>query len=363
MLGIADAASFSSEGNASVAKQVRWGIAGAGRMAGDFVAAIRSVEGTGVTAIAARTSEAAADFACRHAVPAACAPYSPLWERDDVDVVYIATPNSTHPALATEALESGKHVLCEKPLASTGDQAARLFELAKAKGLVLAEAFMYRYHDQTKQILGVVLSGQIGEPVLVRGCYRFRLNDDCDIRLRPELQGGALWDLGVYPVDLARAVLGEPLRTFGSGRYGTTEVDRSFVGMLEFPANRIASFDCSFDLPLRRSAEIVGTEGSIDIDNAFMPLAGHFVVHAAERSVDVVCTTQNPYAEEVRAVVDAIRSSRHQAPVGDDAVGNARAVAGLCEAAGTGAWTTLAPITTMFSAATPHLPSDDRGRV
>ncbi len=342
MVYVVDMCLSPSDGEIPLSRPVRWGIVGASRMASEFVSAIRYVEGAAVTAIAARSLEGASDFARRYAIPAACAPYGRLWDREDVDIVYVATPNSTHSVLAAEALEAGKHVLCEKPLAPTGAQAAHLFELAEAKALLLTEAFMYRYHEQTRQILAAVASGQIGDPVLVRACYRFRLDNDLDIRLRPDLQGGVLWDLGVYPVNLARAILGEPLRTFGLARQGNTGVDRSFAGILDFPADRTAAFDCSFDLPLHRSAEIVGRDGTIYVHDAFLPSAGHFQVHAPGRSDAVVCEPQNPYTEEVRAVMNSIRSGLDHASVGDDAVGNARVVAGLYEAAKNGSWTILA---------------------
>ncbi len=312
---------------------VRWGILGAGRVASDFVAALRPVDDAVIMGVAARSSETARNFATRHDLPAAYVPYSQLVERADIDVIYVATPNSTHPALVAAALSEGKHVLCEKPLAPNGDVAASLFDQAEGAGLIVAEAFMYRYHSQSQALLEIISSGGIGSPRLFRGGYSFPLTDPDDIRLQPQLQGGALWDIGVYPVNLARAVFQEPMSVWGirSGRSGA--VDRSYVGVLQFSDECIAFIDCSFDLPLRRWVEVVGTKGLVRVENAFMPCRGRIEFTGPLGTREISTGKSNPYTDEARVMTNSIRDGTDETLGREDAVGNARTLAALYRSA------------------------------
>jgi len=254
-------------------------------------------------------------------------------ERDDVDVVYVATPNSTHAELVSAALAAGKHVLCEKPLAHDGEVATSLFQQAEAAGRILAEAFMYRYHPQTTVLLDTIARGEIGSPRLFRGCYSFPLTGGDDIRLKADLLGGALWDIGAYPVNLARAVFGEPTAVWGSRWNGTSEVDRGFVGILEFRDGCLASFDCSFDLPARRWVEIVGSEGSLRVVNAFMPLRGSIELTCRSRKRHLVTGASNPYVDEARVMTQSVRHGVDETLGREDAIGNARTLAALYQSA------------------------------
>lgn len=317
-------------------RTIRWGILGASRIAADFVAALKRVDNARVIAVAARSRSSAQRFADAHRLLFAVSPYSDICGREDVDVVYVATPNSTHPELVSAALDAGKHVLCEKPLAPDGHIAAALFDQAEASGLILAEGFMYRYHAQTRMLIDAIAAGRIGAVLVLRACYSFPLEGGNDIRLSPELQGGSLWDIGSYPVNLARAIFGEPLAATGRRLGDSHAVDRGFVGTLEFGGGRVCSFDCSFDLPLRRWIEVVGTDGTLHAGNAFMPYRGQLLLRLVAETKALLTEESNPYTEEARAMTRSVLTGINETLGREDAVGNARTLAALYQSAAEG---------------------------
>ena len=148
----------------------------------------------------------------------------------------------------------------------------RVAEAAKAAGVVVSEAFMYRHHAQTHRILALLDEGAVGELRLVRGCFSFPLTRDDDVRLKPEWGGGSLWDVGCYPVSYARLVMGaEPVAVSGLSERGPTGIDLTFCGALQFPGGRLATFDCGFRAAFRTFMEFVGTEASLEAPNPFKP--------------------------------------------------------------------------------------------
>jgi predicted dehydrogenase len=163
-------------------------------------------------------------------------------------------------------------VLCEKPMALDPSDVDRVAEAAKTAGVVVSEAFMYRHHAQTHQILTLLDEGAVGELRLVRGCFSFLLTRDDDVRLKPEWGGGSLWDVGCYPVSYARLVMGaEPVAVCGLSERGPTGIDLAFCGALQFPGGRLATFDCGFRAAFRTFMEFVGTEASLEAPNPFKP--------------------------------------------------------------------------------------------
>lgn len=310
---------------------LRWGILGTGRIASDFVEALRHIPDASVSTVAARSRADSEAFARHRGIGKACAPYGEALRREDVDIVYVGTPNSTHVELATAALRAGKHVLCEKPLAPDAGTAAELFALAADAGLVLSEGFMYRYHPQTQRLIDLACSGELGYVNLVRACYSFPISSEDDIRLNSSLQGGSLWDIGGYAVDLSRRILGPPSQVYASAAVEPSGVDTSAFGIVVHVGGGRSVFDCSFRLPPRGWAEVVGTLGSITVADAFKPGEGILEVTTGDGTRSVETVAANAYMEEAQGVMDAVNGNPHAALGRHDAVWNAATVAALHE--------------------------------
>ena len=184
--------------------------------------------------------------------------------REDIDIVDVATPNDTHHAITMAALNAGKHVLCEKPMALSVDDVDRLRAAADAAGRVVMEAFPYRFQPQTLDLLTRVRGGQIGRLRQLSGMFGFTLRRDADIRLDPALGGGSLWDVGVYPLSLIRALAGGlPATVQASAAWGGTGVDRALAAVLVWDDGLMATLQCWFDAVPHRHLRIIGTESTL----------------------------------------------------------------------------------------------------
>ncbi|MET0728472.1 MAG: Gfo/Idh/MocA family oxidoreductase, partial [Acidimicrobiales bacterium] len=193
---------------------VRWGIAGPGTIAQGFADDLKLVDDAELVAIGSRSAERAGAFADRFSVPRRHASYEALAEDAEVDVVYVATPQSRHETDTRLFLEAGKHVLCEKPFALNAAQGRRMVDAARTRGLFLMEAMWTRYLPSYGALVDLLGEGRIGEPLLVEGDFGFRraVVDPSDRHFDPALGGGGLLDLGVYPIQLCSLVLGTPDR-------------------------------------------------------------------------------------------------------------------------------------------------------
>jgi predicted dehydrogenase len=198
--------------------------------------------------------------------------YEELLSDPDVDAVYIPLPNTLHSEWTIKAADRGKHVLCEKPLCPTAAEAAVVAH-CRARGVRLMDGFMWPHHPRTQRIHDTIGSGVIGEVRRVTGAFTFRMDplDPKNIRLRPDLAGGSLLDVGCYPVSAIRWAFGEePERVFATARHAHG-VDIEASGLFTFRDGRTASFDCGFTLPYRAWLEIVGTKGTIRVPRMWAP--------------------------------------------------------------------------------------------
>src|SRR5262249_12396685 len=163
--------------------------------------------------------------------------YEALLEDPEIEAVYISLPNTMHCEWSIRALEAGKHVLCEKPMARDPAQVEEAFDAAERAGRFLTEAFMWRHNPQTKRLAGRVSGGAIGELRLVRAAFSYSLYDFDNIRLRTDVEGGALMDVGCYCVSGSRLLAGEPERVSGEAFVGPSGTDWVFAGVLRFPGD------------------------------------------------------------------------------------------------------------------------------
>lgn len=256
-----------------MSQKVRWGILSTARHGlNTVIPAIQRSASADVVAIASRDAARARQVAQEHGIPASHSSYEALLADPGVDAVYIPLPNNLHKEWTIRAVRAGKHVLCEKPLALDAAEAAEMVAAARAAGRILAETFQWRHHPQAWRTRDLVRSGAIGELRFIEAGFSFSLNRPDDIRWDPALGGGALYDVGCYPIALLRYMTGqEPLRVTAQARRSASGVDDLLVATLEFPGGVLATLNCAFILPLRRYFEIVGSDGSVLVDHAYNP--------------------------------------------------------------------------------------------
>jgi predicted dehydrogenase len=247
---------------------IRIGILGGANIAKQF---IRDVAASGlvkVTAVASRTPERAAAFATAHGVGRSHGSYEELLGDPDIDVVYIPLPNSMHAEWAIKAAEHAKHVLCEKPLALGAAEAKSMFDAARRHGVMLLEAYPYYFQPQTGALLELLNGGAIGAVKSVQACFGFMLaNAHDNIRMKPELGGGALLDAGSYALSVIRlAMQSAPVRVSADATWADSGVDISLMATLHYADGRRAQLSCAMDAANHRRAVIVGSQGTIETE-------------------------------------------------------------------------------------------------
>jgi predicted dehydrogenase len=250
--------------------QVRWGIAATGGIATKFARAMPAVVGGKAVAVASRSKERAMRFAAEFEIGHAYGSYEALAADPEVDAVYIGTPHSRHAADCILYLEAGKHVLCEKPFTLNTAQARHVIEVAKRNNRFVMEALWSRFLPSYEALSRILMEGRIGEPLLVEADFGFRSEVDPSHRHFDLAQGGgALLDLGIYPVQLSTLVFGPPDRIKAEANIGSTGVDEDVAALLHHPGNGLSVLKASIRTPMTCTARITGTAGVIEIP-AFM---------------------------------------------------------------------------------------------
>src|SRR5829696_1649081 len=227
---------------------LNWGILSTARINRALITPLRASKRNQLLAVASRTRESADNYAREWKMPRAHGTYEALLADPEIDVIYISLPNRFHAEWTIKAVEAGKHVLCEKPLALSVEEVDAVQAAARKHGRIVMEAFMYRHHPQTLKVQQIINSGSLGTLKLVRGSFSFVLSREEDIRLLdPAMGGGSIWDIGCYPISYARSVLGQnPLDVFAWQVTGPTGIDETFVGQMKFANDVLAQFDSSF---------------------------------------------------------------------------------------------------------------------
>jgi D-xylose 1-dehydrogenase (NADP+, D-xylono-1,5-lactone-forming) len=316
---------------------VRLGILSTARINRPVIAAARASERVELVAVASRDQARAGAYAEEHGIERAHGSYEVLLADPDVDAVYISLPNSLHVEWSIRALEAGKHVLCEKPLDRRPERVQEAFDVAERAGLVLMEGFMWRHHPQTRLLEEIIRSGRIGEPRVVLARFSFPLDDPENVRMRPELDGGGLMDVGCYCISAARLVAGEPELVFGRQVVGPTGVDVRFLGTLQFPGNVFAHFLCGMDVPFSSRLEVVGSDASAVVADPWLCRDPH--VQIGDERIDA--EDADRYQLELENLSDAIRGAAQPLLGRADAVGQARVIEALYRCAETDTAVTL----------------------
>ena len=316
---------------------VRLGLLSTARINSEILAAAGESGDAEVLAVASRDRARAETYAREHGIACAHGSYEELLADPEVDAIYNSLPNALHVPWSARALEAGKHVLCEKPLSRRPEQVEELFDLAAREGLVVQEAFMYRHHPQSVRIAELVRGEAIGPLRSVYAVFSFLLTDPGNIRMSPELDGGALMDVGCYCVSGSRLVAGEPERVSGEQLVAESGVDVAFHGTMRFPGDIVAQFEASFASPRRQRLEVVGEEGRLVVEAPWRPdWGGDIVLHRDGEVERVEVPEANAYRLEVENLAAAIRGEREPFPGRDDAVAQARVLAALYRSADEG---------------------------
>jgi predicted dehydrogenase len=310
---------------------VRLGVISTARINTPVLKGARESGRVDVIAVASRELARATTYAVEHGIERPYGSYEALLADPDVEAVYISLPNSLHVEWSIAALEAGKHVLCEKPFDRSPDEVARAFDTAERRGRVLMEAFMYRHHLQTYALHELVSSGRLGELRQVRAAFSFTLNDPDNVRLRPELDGGALMDVGCYCVSGARLLAGEPELVFGRQVVGATGVDVRFAGLLQFPGGVIAEFHCGFDLPYESALEAIGSDSSVFVPEPWLCRDPHLELNGERIDVQ----DADRYQLQLENFAAAVRGEAEPLLGRADAVAQARVIDALYRSAET----------------------------
>jgi xylose dehydrogenase (NAD/NADP) len=314
---------------------VRFGILSTARINRLVLPGARESDRVDVVAVASRDLARADAYAREHGIDRAYGSYEELLADPEVDAAYIPLPNSMHVEWSIRALEAGKHVLCEKPLSRRPEDVEQAFDAADRAGLELMEAFMFRHNPQTARLKELVDGGAIGALRVVRAAFSFTITGDANIRLAADLDGGALMDVGCYCVSGSRLLAGEPERVFG---LATTEagVDTVFAAALSFPDGVFAHFDSGLRLPMRDELEVVGTEGSLFLDDPWHCRTPVIELRRADGVEEIALTPVDSYRLELENFADAIEGQAEPLLGRDDALGQARVIDALYRSADSG---------------------------
>ncbi len=287
---------------------LNWALLSTARINGALMPPLKASARNTLFAVASRDQAKADAFAAENGIQKAHGSYEAMLADPEVHVVYVPLPNHLHAEWTIKALQAGKHVLCEKPLALSLGEVDAMTATAQSTGRVLMEAFMYRHHAQTLKVQELVATGAIGELRLIRGGFSFMLKSDVDVRLVRAYGGGSLWDVGCYPVSYSRTLAGAPVvEVFGQKVSGRDGVDEIFTGELRFANGVLAQFDCGFALPGRWFMEVVGSEGSLHIPEPYKPGTDNRVLLKRDGGIETLVVPGGElYAGEVENMADAI---------------------------------------------------------
>ena len=295
---------------------IKFGILGCGRIVERGLApGLAASSKAELHAIASARPGVAVEWAEKYDVPKPYESYEALLGNADVDAVYVPCTGDMHAKWTKAAAAAGKHVLCEKPLARNVSEAKAMIAACDDAGVMLQEAFMWRHHPRAAHTRELIDEGVIGPLRLINVNFSFDI-DRSDWRMRPEKGGGAMWDIGCYGVNCSRYFTrAEPTSTYARAHWADTGVDMTMQIALRFPNDVLANIDCSFEAPFRCRAELVGEQGRIMLEDAFLPTDDSVIYVQRSNDRDAVIDVErvepaNQYGCQVDAFCDAITSGQ-----------------------------------------------------
>ena len=319
-----------------VGSAVKWGILSTAHINRLVIPGAHKSVKVDLVAVASREQQRAEEYARDWEIERAYGSYEALLEDGEIEAVYISLPNTLHCEWSIRAIEAGKHVLCEKPMSRHTRDVEEAFDAAERSGRILMEAFMYRHNPQTKGLVQLVEAGAIGELRLVRSCFSYSLYDPENIRLRTDVEGGSLMDVGCYCVSGSRLLAGEPDKVYAQQLLGSTGTDWVFTATMGFPGDVFAQFDCGTSLPERDELEAIGTEGSLFLDDPWHCEEPMIELRRDDAVEQIEVEPADSYQLELENLSDAVRGDVEPLLGRADAVAQAQVIESLYRSAATG---------------------------
>lgn len=298
---------------------LRWGLLATAEINESVIGPIKNSQRSELAAVSSRDEDESRVYAREKGIPRWHGSYDAMIADPDIDVIYNPLPNTLHADWTIKALEAGKHVLCEKPMVVNMEQFERVESTALRTGKMLFEAVKYMHHPQTWKVIDLLKSGDLGTPQLIQGWLHFYLppEDKDNIRLKPELGGGAHWDIGVYPMTWSIAVNGgkAPREVLAHQIVGETGVDIAMAAQLNFENNVTAQISCSFRSPWREGVKVVCEDAMLDIPVPFRAgedkKESHFTIErrgqdGSNKTEEVTIAAKDPFAGEIERIEGCI---------------------------------------------------------
>jgi D-xylose 1-dehydrogenase (NADP+, D-xylono-1,5-lactone-forming) len=312
---------------------VRWGILSTAHINRLVIPPAQASPKVELVAVASRNERNAQEYASEWKIPRAHGSYEALLEDPDVEALYVSLPNSLHVEWSIRALEAGKHVLVEKPFDKRPERVEDAFDAAERAGRLLSEAFMFRHNPQTAKLTELVRGGAIGELQTIRAAFSYSLYDAENIRLRPDVDGGALMDVGCYCVSGSRLLAGEAERVHGEQLVGPTGVDVRFHGTMRFPSGVVSQWDCGTVMPERDELEAIGDEASLFLDDPWHCRTPVIELRRDGETERIELEPVDSYGRELENLSDAIRGQGEPLLGREEAVAQARTIEALFRSA------------------------------
>jgi predicted dehydrogenase len=314
---------------ATESKPVRWGIVSTADINRLVIPGAHASPKVELAAVASRDRARAEAYAREWEIPQAYGSYEELLADPEIEAVYISLPNTLHCEWSIRAVEAGKHVLCEKPFSRHTADVEAVFDAGERAGRLVSEAFMYRHNPQTARLRELVTGGAIGELRLVRSTFSYSLYDAANIRLRTDVEGGALMDVGCYCVSGTRLLAGEPESVYGAAWVGESGTDWVFAATMRFAGEVLAQFDCGTALPERDELEAIGSEGSLFLDDPWHCRRPMIELRREGKVERIELEQVDSYRLELENMSAAIRGEAELLLGRDDAVAQARVLEAL----------------------------------
>ncbi len=318
--------------------KLRWGVISTSNIGRAAVnPAIQASRNGELLAVASREEVRAREFAEKWEIPGHYGSYDALLDDASLDAVYIPLPNSMHREWTIRTAEKGKHILCEKPLALSAAECREMEASAEANGVKLMEAFMYRFHPRTERVVEMVRAGVVGDLKVITSAFTFRLKNPDNIRLKPELGGGSLMDVGCYCVNVSRTIAGaEPVEVQAVAHQGSSGVDEQMVGTLRFEDGLLAQFDCALTMERRESCLVAGADAYLTVPAAFLPGTDDVVIREHRSRGEMTEHTvagDDEYRLMVEHFADCVLNDRPLRYTAEEAARNMSVIAALYESA------------------------------
>lgn len=290
-----------------MSKKIKWGILGYAKIAIDsIIPALLKAQYSEFYGLASRDPEKLTACRTSFGLNKGYDSYQALLDDPEIDAVYIPLPNSLHKEWTIKAAQAGKHILCEKTIALNATECRQMITVCQQNKVKLMEAFMYRYTERTRQVQAIVASGVLGELKYINSCYRFHLTRPNDIRLLPELGGGAIFDVGCYPINFISMLLNDTPVSLQAEAEMVNGVDIICSAALRYANGVIANVNCGFNGFERVYSEIVGTKGFLEVPDTFLGNAGELTLKTASGIEKIPVPASDRYLLQMDGFATAI---------------------------------------------------------